>query len=98
MNGYEFQLEDTIVKIKSVLSTFNLDKVRIAYSGGSDSDIVIHLIKKSGFDVISVFYDTGIEWQATKDHVIELLPTYNVDTIKADRQYLFLIRYMVIHF
>lgn len=85
MNGYEFQLEDTIVKIKSVLSAFNLDKIRIAYSGGSDSDIVIHLIKKSGFDVISVFYDTGIEWQATKDHVIELLPTYNVDTIKADR-------------
>lgn len=84
MTNYSFELEDTIAKIKSVLPDY--DKIRIAYSGGSDSDVVLHLIKLAGFNVKAVFYDTGIEWQATKNHVEHVKSLgYEIDTINADR-------------
>ena len=84
MNEYEFILKDTIAKTKSVLKDFDLDKVRIAYSGGSDSDTTMWIVKMAGFDVKAVVYDTGIEYQATYDHVEYMRQQgFNIDVIKA---------------
>ncbi len=49
-------------------------KAICSYSGGSDSDILINLIERTrdAFDlppVKYVFFNTGLEMQATKDHV-----------------------------
>ena len=54
-----------------------------SYSGGADSDIMIDLIERTraGFDlppVKYVFFNTGLEMQATKDHVKATADKYGV--------------------
>lgn len=58
-------------------------KVMCAISGGSDSDIVMHLcatLDKHG-KVTYVFFDTGLEFQATKDHIKDLEKKYGIEII-----------------
>lgn len=82
MDDFEFLLQDTLAKAKSVIPLYK--NPRIAYSGGSDSDVVMHLMQP--FNIKAVFYDTGIEWQATKNHVQYMQDLdFDVDTIKAER-------------
>lgn len=59
-------------------------KAICSYSGGSDSDIMIDLIERTrkAFDlppVKYVFFNTGLEMQATKDHVKEVAEKYGVE-------------------
>ena len=54
-----------------------------SYSGGSDSDIMIDLIERtrkifSLSPVRYVFFNTGLEMKATKDHVKEIAEKYDV--------------------
>lgn len=51
-----------------------------AISGGSDSDLLIHLCATldESKKVTYVFYDTGLEFQATKDHIKYLEEKYGV--------------------
>lgn len=53
----------------------------VAVSGGSDSDILVDLVEKSEkrCKVIYVFYDTGIEYQATLDHLAFLEEKYGIE-------------------
>ena len=46
-------------------------KAICSISGGSDSDLVAHLCSTLDEDgkVTYVFFDTGLEFQATKDHI-----------------------------
>lgn len=56
------------------------EKILCSVSGGSDSDIMMDLfcrIDKS--KVTFVFFDTGLEYKATKDHLKELESKYNVE-------------------
>lgn len=86
MNEHEFVIEDTLAKMKSVMEDFKDKKIRVAYSGGADSDIVMHLLRNNGYDVIGVFYDTGIEYKATKDHVQDMISQgFRIETIQAFR-------------
>lgn len=55
-----------------------------SYSGGSDSDILIHLLettrKAFGFPPIKyAFFNTGLEMKAIKDHVRETAEKYGVE-------------------
>lgn len=59
-------------------------KAVCSYSGGSDSDILIDLIERTRklFDlppVEYVFFNTGLEMQATKDHVKATAEKYGVE-------------------
>lgn len=60
-----------------------------SYSGGSDSDIMIDLIEKSREiaktipPIKYVFFNTGLEMQATKDHVKEAAEKYGVEIEEA---------------
>jgi 3'-phosphoadenosine 5'-phosphosulfate sulfotransferase (PAPS reductase)/FAD synthetase len=84
MDEDRFIIEDTYAKMGAVLSEYDPSKVMVSYSGGSDSDIVMHLLRNSGHNVKSVFYDTGIEYQATKDHIQYMISQgFEIDTIKA---------------
>lgn len=64
-------------------------KVFCSISGGSDSDILIDLCQK--FDeadkITYAFFDTGIEFQATKDHISFLEDKYGVciERVKATK-------------
>lgn len=58
-----------------------------SYSGGADSDIMIDLIERTraifGLPSIKyVFFNTGLEMQATKDHVKETAEKYGVEIMK----------------
>lgn len=58
------------------------EKILCSISGGSDSDIMLDLfcrIDKS--KVIFVFFDTGLEYQATKDHLKELEEKYGIKIV-----------------
>lgn len=52
-----------------------------AISGGSDSDVMLDLMERIRCDtpVRYVFYDTGIEYQATKGHLVYLEQQYGVE-------------------
>lgn len=67
--SYELKMLDTEAKLHSVMEKHKNDNKRVAYSGGSDSDCMMWLLRKYGYDVTGVFYDTGLEYQATKDHL-----------------------------
>ena len=77
-------------------------KAICSYSGGSDSDIMIDLIEQARTIAPSlpkvkyVFFNTGLEMQATKDHVRETAEKYGVEIeevrpkvniVKATRKY-----------
>lgn len=55
-----------------------------SYSGGADSDIMIDLIERTRTmfklpPIEYVFFDTGLEMQATKDHVKQTAEKYGVE-------------------
>lgn len=49
----------------------NYDNIAVAISGGSDSDIMLDIIERlrSGKYIRYVWFDTGLEYQATKNHL-----------------------------
>ena len=55
-------------------------KALCSISGGSDSDIVLDIVTKCDNKKIVdyVFFDTGLEYQATKEHIIFLENKYNI--------------------
>ena len=71
---------------KALLTTFHklnyggYKKVLCSISGGSDSDIVLDIVAKCDNNKIVdyVFFDTGLEYQATKEHINFLENKYNI--------------------
>lgn len=62
-------------------------KAICSYSGGSDSDIMIHLIENTRQlfslpPITYVFFNTGLEMQATKDHVKATAQRYNIAIVE----------------
>lgn len=68
---YSLKILDTEAKARSVIEELHKGKnIRIAYSGGSDSDCMMWLLNKNlGYNIKGVFYNTGIEYKATLDHI-----------------------------
>lgn len=63
------------------------DRILCSISGGSDSDILLDLCQKYEFDdkVTYAFFDTGLEFKATKEHLDYLERRYGIriERIKA---------------
>jgi len=61
----------------------------VSVSGGSDSDVVVDFVNQCGIknNVRYVFFDTGLEYKATKDHLDYLEKRYGIkiDRIKASK-------------
>lgn len=78
---YEARIAETLGKMKYHLSTHN--SIAVGVSGGSDSDIVVHLIATNFRDFLPkihfVFSDTGLEYEATKRHLKELEEKYDIN-------------------
>lgn len=77
------KLSDIMQKTYSRCSQYN--KILVAISGGSDSDDMLDLLLKvcNKEKLTFVFFDTGIEYDATKKHLDYLEKKYD---IKIDRQ------------
>lgn len=58
-------------------------KAMCSVSGGSDSDLLVHLCANLDNDkkVTYVFFDTGLEFQATKQHIKDLEDKYGIEII-----------------
>lgn len=56
------------------------NNISVSVSGGSDSDILVDMFTKYDKDkkVKYVFFDTGLEYQATKDHLDYLEKKYDI--------------------
>lgn len=70
---------DSLVKAKAVFGRHI--NVVVSISGGSDSDIVLDIcekVRKPEQKVRYVWFNTGIEYQATKDHLDFLEKKYNI--------------------
>lgn len=70
---------DGLIKARAVLRHHK--KVAVSISGGSDSDIVLDIIEKCRNDdneINYVWFDTGVEYRATKEHLKYLEERYGI--------------------
>lgn len=82
----DFDAPQKFQAIRAIIRTHLTDHPNAicSYSGGADSDIMIDLIEKTrnlfGLPQIKyVFFNTGLEMEATKRHVKEVAEKYGVD-------------------
>jgi 3'-phosphoadenosine 5'-phosphosulfate sulfotransferase (PAPS reductase)/FAD synthetase len=57
------------------------DKIKCSISGGADSDVMLDIVWKCDKDnkVDYIWFDTGLEYQATKDHIKSLEKKYGIE-------------------
>lgn len=79
---------DAYAKALSVLDEHS--NVVAAISGGSDSDVMLDLLWRvsqvTGTEMTYVFYNTGIEYDATKRHLDYLEARYGIDIVRLRAQ------------
>ena len=65
---------------KAYVLTQRHEKICVGISGGSDSDVMLDLLFRAvpASKMRFVFFDTGIELQATKDHLLYLEDRYGI--------------------
>lgn len=85
----EFKDEEILksfIKGYSVINKRGYERPICSISGGSDSDIVLDIISRIDYDhkVKYVWFDTGLEYKATKEHLRYLEKHYNI-TIERER-------------
>ena len=75
---------DNLVRAWSKVNSPLYNKIICSISGGSDSDIMLDICTKVDKDkkIEYVWFDTGLEYQATKDHLKYLEQKYGIE-IKA---------------
>lgn len=74
---------DNLIRAWSIINNERYKKIICTISGGADSDIVLDICTKVDIDhkIDYVWFDTGLEYQATKDHLKFLEKKYSI-TIK----------------
>ena len=70
---------DNLVKAYSIVCNRGYEKILCSVSGGSDSDVMIDILTKMRDDIDYVWFDTGMEYKATKEHLDYLEDKYNQD-------------------
>lgn len=75
---------DSFVKANSVINLNGYNSAICTISGGSDSDIVLDMCHKvDDRKIITyVWFDTGLEYQATKDHLSYLEQKYDIQIVR----------------
>lgn len=71
---------DTVVKTLDHIEDGK--KIMVSVSGGSDSDILVDLFERIGYkpgQVVYVWFDTGLEYEATKRHLVYLEEKYGIE-------------------
>ena len=74
-------ISDMFTKANQVINNSGYKNIVCSVSGGADSDImldVIEKIRKPEVKVTYVWFDTGLEYQATKEHLTYLENRYNI--------------------
>ena len=73
-------VQDSIEKADEIINDPKYDSILVSISGGADSDDVLDLCTKLDIHhkCFYVWFDTGLEYQATKDHLTYLESKYHV--------------------
>ena len=73
-----FAAQDAFMKADQVINDMGYSKIAVSVSGGSDSDVVVDIIHKVDRDKKCTYryFDTGMEYQATYDHLDYLEQRY----------------------
>jgi 3'-phosphoadenosine 5'-phosphosulfate sulfotransferase (PAPS reductase)/FAD synthetase len=77
----ELIIADAIGSAKNRIESHN--RIAVSISGGSDSDDVLDIIKKckTEKDIFFINFNTGLEYQATKDHLKYLEKRYKITIV-----------------
>jgi len=75
--------DDSIIKDSLVITNAKIQRynnILCSVSGGSDSDILVDLLQKcdASDKITYAFFDTGLEFKATKEHLNYLEQRYNI--------------------
>lgn len=72
---------DNLIRAWSKINSPKYEKIVCSISGGSDSDDMLDIIWKCDKDskVEYVWFDTGLEYQATKEHLKKLEEKYGIE-------------------
>lgn len=72
---------DNYIRAWKIINDPKYKKVICTISGGADSDIVLDICTKCDMDkkIEFVWFDTGLEYQATKEHLEYLKKKYNIE-------------------
>lgn len=75
---------DAVIKTEDHINRVASDggKIMVSISGGSDSDVMLDMFERLGYDegeVIYVWFDTGLEYDATKRHLKDLEQKYGIE-------------------
>ena len=74
------EIFDSFIKAKAVFGRYEPESIMYSISGGWDSDIMLDLSwRVYGNTGHYVFFDTGLEYQATKDHLKHLEKKYGIE-------------------
>ena len=71
---------DNLIRAWSKINSHKYKKIVCSISGGSDSDVMLDIVWRCDKDnkVDYVWFDTGLEYQATKEHLKYLENKYNI--------------------
>ena len=71
---------DAVAKAHDVINSAKYKNIMCSISGGSDSDIMLDLLYRIDYQkkITYVWFDTGLEYKATKDHLKYLEDKYKI--------------------
>ncbi len=77
-------IADAFVKAYSVINSPKYEKILVSISGGADSDVVLDICSRCDRDqkCTYVWIDTGLEYQATKNHLDDLEKIYGIKILR----------------
>lgn len=75
---------DNLIRAWSKINNPKYNRILCSISGGSDSDVMLDIVWRCDKDdkVDYVCFDTGLEYQATKEHLDYLEEKYNIKILR----------------
>lgn len=79
---------DSFTKANSLICTNKFNKIICSVSGGSDSDLIVDIcVRLNNPNIEYVYFDTGLEYQATKEHLSYLEKRYGIEIKRVRAKY-----------
>lgn len=76
-------------RIREWVDYAGIDKVYVSFSGGKDSEVVLHLVRQMyGDQIPAVFVNTGLEFPQIRQHVLRLKEEWgNIEIIQPELRF-----------
>ena len=72
-------IRESFLKANNLICSDTFNRIICSVSGGSDSDLIVDILSKlDRNDIEYIYFDTGLEYKATKDPLLYLEERYNI--------------------